>query len=137
MKLRQLPVFFHPNNHMATQQLCIQLKGNGLAFNSHQVYLGVMMDRTLSYKYHLQKTASRVSARCKLARTTRGTCFQVLKTSTTCPCAVHCGIRLPSVGEEPSQWKTRCHETITGFMRLTPAIFLQQKYRNRVSRCTV
>jgi len=67
-------IFFHLDNHMATQKLCIQLKKPEAFLAPNPVNLGMMLDRTLSYEYNLQKTASQVSARCsifgKLAGTT-------------------------------------------------------------------
>lgn len=57
--------------HQADMRLNINWKGNQLENNSFPVYLGVTLDRTLSFKEHTRKTMEKVATRinllCKLA----------------------------------------------------------------------
>ena len=57
--------------------------------NSHD-YLGVTLDRTLTYREHLEKTASKLKTRnnllMKLVSTTRGANANTLRSSALAPC---------------------------------------------------
>ena len=67
---------FHLHNTSATHELSVYLDGQRLRHESHPTYLGVTLDRTLSYREHLTKTAGRLKNRnnllMKLASSTWG-----------------------------------------------------------------
>ena len=54
---------FHLNNHQAHTKLNIMWNGQTLEYNSYPVYLGVTLDRTLSFKEHVRKTKAKLSTR--------------------------------------------------------------------------
>ena len=84
---------FHLHNARCEQELDIYLNGSRIKHDHKPVYLGVTLDRTLTYKDHLQKTAAKIRTRNNLlqmlantkwgadARTLRSTalalCFSV------------------------------------------------------------
>ena len=76
---------FHLNNKEANQQLHIESEGVVLKHNPTPKYLGVTLDRTLTFKPHLQKLASKVRTRNsiiqKLANSSWGATAEVLRTS--------------------------------------------------------
>jgi len=57
---------FHLNNHQAKRQLNIVWNGKKLANEKFPVYLGVTMDRTLSYREHVRKLKEKVASRNNL-----------------------------------------------------------------------
>jgi len=57
---------FHLRNTSANCQLNVLMNGQRLAFNPEPVYLGVALDRTLSFKAHLQKTSAKLKNRNNL-----------------------------------------------------------------------
>ena len=76
---------FHLNNHQADRKLNISWNGNQLENDSFPVYLGVTLDRTLSYKEHTRKTKEKVATRNnllnKLANSSWGANPQTLRTT--------------------------------------------------------
>ena len=54
---------FHLRNRDAKGSLKVSWNGVDLENTTHPKYLGVTLDRTLSYKQHLQKTKMRVATR--------------------------------------------------------------------------
>ena len=48
------------HNTSATRELSVSLDGQRLRHEYHQTYLGVILDRTLSYREHLTKTADKL-----------------------------------------------------------------------------
>ena len=76
---------FHLHNAKANQELNVYLKGQRIKPDPNPVYLGVTLDRSLTYHEHLKKTAAKVSTRnnllCKLAGTSWGASAQTLKTT--------------------------------------------------------
>jgi len=52
---------FHLHNTSATRELSVYLDGQRLRHECHPTYLGVTLDRTLSYREHLTKTAVQAS----------------------------------------------------------------------------
>ena len=57
---------FHLHNASAGRELNVTLNGKRLKHDPHPVYLGVTLDRTLSYKEHLEKTAGKLKSRNNL-----------------------------------------------------------------------
>ena len=72
---------FHLNNREANRQLKTFVKGSLLPYQSHPTYLGVKLDRQLTYRQHLEALCSKVSARNSLIRGLAGTSWGA-KTST-------------------------------------------------------
>jgi len=70
---------FHLHNTSATRELSVYLDGLHLQHECHPTYLGVTVDRTLSYREHLTKTAGKLKNRnnllMKLAGSTWGQCL--------------------------------------------------------------
>jgi len=81
---------FHLHNTSATRELSVYLDGLRLRHECHPTYLGVTLDRTLSYREHLTKTAGKLKNRnnllMKLARSTRGTSANTLRSSALALC---------------------------------------------------
>ena len=59
---------FHLNNHQANTKLNIIWNGQTLKYDNHPVYLGVTLDRTLSFSQHVQNVKAKVAARNSLLR---------------------------------------------------------------------
>lgn len=76
---------FHLNNKLAGRILNIQFENTTLAYNKTPKYLGVTLDRTLSFKEHLTKTAEKLKSRNniiqKLCGTTWGASASTLRSS--------------------------------------------------------
>ena len=76
---------FHLNNRRANYKLNISFDGTPLPYNEFPKYLGVTLDRSLTYRAHIKKTAAKVSTRAnivqKLAGTSWGANAKVLRTS--------------------------------------------------------
>jgi hypothetical protein len=76
---------FHLHNASAFRELNVLMNGQRLVHESHPVYLGVTLDRTLSYKEHLSRTAAKLKSRnnllMKLAGSTWGANASMLRSS--------------------------------------------------------
>ena len=76
---------FHLAHRLADYQLKVKCNGNIVPCESHPKYLGITLDRTLTYKNHLDQLSQKVSARNNLLRRlsgkTWGASFNVLQTS--------------------------------------------------------
>ena len=72
---------FHPNNREANRQLKVFVRGSLLPHQSHPTFLGVKLDRQLTYRQHLECLPFKVSARNNLIRCLVGTSW-CAKTST-------------------------------------------------------
>lgn len=76
---------FHLCNKSANRQLDVRFEGNRLRHNAYPKYLGVTLDRTLTYKRHLENTAAKLKTRNnilhKLCGTTWGSSADTLHTS--------------------------------------------------------
>lgn len=76
---------FHLNNKQARLEPQVYFNNNLLRYNPYPKYLGITMDRTLSYKTHLENTAAKINTRNniihKLCGTTWGAKASTLKTS--------------------------------------------------------
>ena len=82
--------FFHLHNASSSRRLAVLMDGQPLKHDSFPVYLGVTLDRTLSYRQHLQKTAAKVKSRknlpSKLAGSSWGANADTLRTSALALC---------------------------------------------------
>jgi hypothetical protein len=63
---------FHLNTHAANKQLDVMFN-KSIKHVDHPKYLGVTLDRTLTFKSHLEKAAKKVSSRVNLVRKLAGT----------------------------------------------------------------
>lgn len=76
---------FHLNNHLANKDLNVTFCGEKVKHNSHPKYLGVTLDRSLTFKRHLEITGQKLKTRNniirKLAGTTWGAKAETLRTS--------------------------------------------------------
>jgi len=81
---------FHLHNTSATRELSVYLDGQRLRHECHPTYLGVTLDRMLSYREHLTKTAGKLKNQnnllMKLASFTRGASANTLWSSTLALC---------------------------------------------------
>jgi len=81
---------FHLHNTGATRELSVYLDGQRLRHDCHPTYLGVTLDRTLSYRVHLTKTAGKLKNRnnllMKLAGFTWGASANTLRSSALALC---------------------------------------------------
>ena len=81
---------FHLNNHDANRTLKINVHGSTLPSEMNPKYLGVTLDKRLTYRKHLEGCANKIAKRncilSKLARTTWGASQTVLRTSTIALC---------------------------------------------------
>ncbi|GFR65806.1 LOW QUALITY PROTEIN: retrovirus-related Pol polyprotein from type-1 retrotransposable element R1 4 [Elysia marginata] len=59
---------FHLNNHQANTKLEITWNDQPVKYDEHPVYLGVTLDRTLSFSQHAMNVKSKVAARNSLLR---------------------------------------------------------------------
>ena len=120
---------FHLRNHQANKKLNISWNGKALEHNNYPVYLGVTLDRTLSFSQHMKKVKGKVSARNNLLRTLANSKWgadpTTLRTSALALCyssAEYCS----------PVWAKSCHarkidpelnnacRTITGTLKPTP-----------------
>jgi hypothetical protein len=81
---------FHLHNTSAPRELTVILDGQRLRYDPEPVYLGVTLDRTLSYKAHLTKTAGKLKTRnnllMKLAGSSWGADASTLRSSALALC---------------------------------------------------
>ena len=77
---------FHLNNREANRDLNIMVNNNRLQFQAAPTYLGVKLDRTLTFRQHLENVSAKTSARValirRLAGTTWGASTKTLRIST-------------------------------------------------------
>jgi hypothetical protein len=64
---------FYLNSHAANKQLGLMFNGTSIKHVDHPKYLGVTLDLTLSFKFHLEKTTKKVSSRVNLVHKLTGT----------------------------------------------------------------
>lgn len=81
---------FHLNNSEAHRTLNLSFCGRSIAHEEFPKYLGVTLDRSLTYKRHLQQTANKVQSRnnilSRLAGTSWGSGADALRTSAMALC---------------------------------------------------
>ena len=77
---------FHLNNKEANQELHIMVDNNSLQFQTAPTYLGVNLNRTLTFRQHLENLSAKILTRVALIRcladTTWGTSTKTLRIST-------------------------------------------------------
>ena len=64
---------FHLNNQLANRQLNIQLNNAILRHNSNPKILGIIFDRSLSFRVHLERKSQKLSSRINLLQQLAGT----------------------------------------------------------------
>ena len=83
---KTLACVFHLNNREAKRELKVEVDNKFLQFQTAPTYLGVKLDRSLTYRQHLEclkaKTTSRVALIRRLAGTTWGAATKTLRIST-------------------------------------------------------
>lgn len=76
---------FHLSNRLAKEELNVYFGGERIRHNQCPTYLGVTLDRTLSYNQHITKTAQKIKSRnnilSKLAGTSWGADGNTLRTA--------------------------------------------------------
>jgi len=81
---------FHLLNISAVRELRVHKEGQQLRHDPNPVYLGVTLDRTLSYQQHLTKTAGKLQSRnnllMKLAGSSWGANANTLRSSALALC---------------------------------------------------
>jgi hypothetical protein len=63
---KTVSIVFHLHNASASRELTVMLNGARLKHDPQPVYLGIPLDRTLSYREHLEKTASKLKTQNNL-----------------------------------------------------------------------
>ena len=88
---------FHLQNNRSRCELNVHMNGQRLKHDPYPMYLGVTLDRTLSYREHLPRSAAKLKSRnnlfAKLAGTSWGASTTTLRTSALAVCysvAEHC-----------------------------------------------
>jgi len=118
---------FHLHNTSATRELSVYLDDQPLRHECYPTYLGVSLDRTLSYKGHLTKTARKLKNRnnllMKLAGSTWGASANTLRSSALALCysaAEYCA-PVWSRSAHTSQVDVQCStmRLISGILRST------------------
>ena len=81
---------FHLRNSEAKRSLKVSWDGVDLGNTTHPKYLGVTLDRTLSYKHHIQNTKMKVATRNnllkKLSNSKWGTNANTIRTTALALC---------------------------------------------------
>ena len=120
---------FHLRNREAKRQLQVTWSDTALEHCEHPVYLGVTLDRTLSFKTHIEKTKSKMWSRnnilSKLTGTTWGANPQTLKSTALALCysaaEYACSVRERSTNKKKiNTTLNACCRQITGCLRPTP-----------------
>ena len=81
---------FHLVNRLSKYELNVSADGMKIPFDPSPAYLGVTLDRSLSYRKYLKETAAKVTARCNLLKTLAtvnlGADFNTLRASAVSMC---------------------------------------------------
>ena len=124
---------FHLNTKEASRQLNITLDGTPLPYNATPTYLGVKLDRQLTYKEHLKSITAKVSSRNNLLRRLAGSMWGASATTlrTSALALVYSAAEYASPAwcrsSHAKKLDTALNDTmrlITGCLRPTPTAFL-------------
>ena len=126
---KTVATMFHLYNREATREINIMVDNARLQSQSSPTYLGVKLDRTLSFKQHLDSVKGNTTARAalirRLAGTTWGATTKTLRISTEAlvfPAAEYCApvwSRSPHVQKLDAALNTALR-TVSGCLRATP-----------------
>ena len=81
---------FHLHHAKSTMELDIFLNGTRLRHDPKPTYLGITLDRTLTFKSHLQKTAAKIRTRNNLLSMLAGTTWGASATTLRCSALALC-----------------------------------------------
>ena len=99
---------FHPCNRDAGRELSVNFDGLPVKAVINPKYLGVTLDRTLSFKTHLEKLGKKLNSRVNIVRKLAGSSWgadtSTLRTSTLLNCRVLC----TCLGYQQSYFKSIC-----------------------------
>ena len=125
---------FHLNNKEAKCQLAIKLHGTILPHNTHPTYLGVKLDRQLTFLQHLEGLSSKVEAQSNLLRCLTGTSWGASATTHRIGALAnrvqHCRICYPSLGSQcthktighcSEQHSMNCHRSLAPYSNCSTA----------------
>ena len=98
---KTVSIVFHLSNRKANYELNVTTHGENLRFERNPVYLGVTLDRTLSFNQHLTNVCSKITKRCNLLRRLAcnrwGSHFSTLRTTALGPLLLDSRILLPNL----------------------------------------
>jgi len=86
---------FHLHHAASHSQLQLSIQGKSLRHDPLPVYLGVSLDRTLTYKDHIIKTAKKLKSRNNLISKLAGTNWELGRTLSG-PVPLPCATRWPN-----------------------------------------
>lgn len=66
---------FHLNNRQANRKLNLLLNGETAEYVKTPTYLGITLDRSLTYRYHAEKTKTKLKSRVNLVQKLAGTAW--------------------------------------------------------------
>ena len=83
---KSVSFLFHLKKSLSTRKLKVNLSGNSILFYSAPKYLGITLDRSLTYRHHLNNLKNKMTFRLGLIKwlvgLDWGASFHVLRTST-------------------------------------------------------
>jgi len=71
----------HLHNNRSCRELNVHMNGQRLKHDPYPVYLGVTLDRTLSYREHLSRSAEKLKSRNNLFAKLAGTSWDLIRSS--------------------------------------------------------